>query len=70
MLLENECSDLKEKLEHLLRDFGNLKAEMQDKESNDKNSTQELIEVRSLRTLLGSCGKNLYCRSEPGYLSF
>ena len=49
MLLENECSDLKEKLELLLRDFGNLKAEMQNKESNDKNATQELIEVGSSR---------------------
>ena len=45
MLLENECSDLKEKLENLLKDFGNLKSEMQNKESNEQNAAKEAIEV-------------------------
>ena len=46
MLLENECSDLKEKLENLLKDFGNLKAELQSKEANEHNAAKEAIEVR------------------------
>ena len=48
MLLENECSDLKEKLENLLKDFGDLKAELQNKESNDQNASLEAIEVSIL----------------------
>lgn len=50
MLLENECSDLKEKLENLLKDFGDLKAELQSKESNDQNASLEAIEVRNLNS--------------------
>ena len=46
MLLENECSDLKEKLENLLKDFGDLKAELQSKDSNEHNATKEAIEVK------------------------
>ena len=49
MLLENECSDLKEKLENLLKDFGDLKAELQNKESNDQNASLEAIEVSILK---------------------
>ena len=45
MMLENECSDLKEKLENLLKDFGVLKLEMQNKESNELNAAKEAIEV-------------------------
>jgi hypothetical protein len=47
MLLENECSDLKEKLENLLKDFGNLKAELQSNDSNEHNTTKEAIKVSS-----------------------
>jgi hypothetical protein len=47
MLLENECSDLKEKLENLLRDFGEIKTELQNKETNDENAAKEAIQVRS-----------------------
>ncbi len=50
MLLENECSDLKEKLENLLKDFGDLKAELQSKESNDQNASLEAIEVSNLNS--------------------
>ena len=45
MLLENECSDLKEKLENLLNDFGRLKIELQSERSNKENAIQEIIQV-------------------------
>lgn len=45
MLLENECSDLKEKLENLLNDFGRLKLELQSERSNNENAAKEIIQV-------------------------
>ncbi len=64
MLLENECSDLKEKLENLLKDFGDLKAELQNKESNETNASLEAIEVSTFNGLISPL-QIVYQKREP-----